>query len=169
MLKYLWYFSWHDGFPVSVAHALLHNVFGKFLRLALRKPGAADTTISDAACKTIEERGKHIIGTRDIGRTYKSVLDYLGQYTFEDYKNLALVYGKYLFHGDVLPPTLRTMYNQLCTAIKHYLTFGDFSRAARLSAQAALLAFAKKVRAGPPRCGSGGRLSGGFRGAEVGV
>ena len=135
-------------------HALLHNVVGRFLRFALRKGGAADTTISAAALRTVEERGRHIIGTRDIGRTYKSITKHLGQYTFEDYKNLTLVYGKYLFHGDVLSPTLRTMYNNLCIAVEHYLTFGNFNKTARVRAYNALLAFAKQAR----RAGGGGAV-----------
>lgn len=149
--QHLWYFSWSDGFPVPVVHALLHGVFKSLVRFMLRDapPGAnSDTFVSAAARKIILERGTHIIATNDIGRAYKCVFKHLGLYTFEDLKNLALVYGKYLFRGDVLPPTLRTMYNNVCTAIEHYLTFGNFNSDARQRAHGALLSFAKKVGLG---------------------
>lgn len=147
--EHLWYFSWSDGFPVAVVHALLHSVFRSLLRFMFRDvaPGIEpDTIVSKAARKTILKRGAQIIPTNDIGRGYKCVIQHLGMYTFEDLRNLALVYGKYIFREPVLPPTLAAMYNDVCTAIEHYLTFGDFTQEARRRAHAALLRFAKKVR-----------------------
>lgn len=146
-IRWLWYFDWLDGFPVPVAHALLHNVFGGFLVFALRKPAEGDdpdTIISKEGRRRIADLGRHIIATSDIGRTYKCVLKHLGLYTFEDYKNLALVYGQYV-QRPALPATLRGMYDDLVTAIRHYLTFGEFTTAARTAAAEALLRYAKTV------------------------
>lgn len=138
-----------DGFTVPVAHALLHNVFGSFLAFALRRPTEGDdpnTIISPASRRSIAERGRHIIATSDIGRTYKCLLKHLGLYTFEDYKNLALVYGQYVLR-PALPPLLQHMFDDLVTAIRHYLTFGEFTTQTRAAAAAALLRYAQTVEA----------------------
>ncbi|KAI8463463.1 MAG: hypothetical protein J3K34DRAFT_366483 [Monoraphidium minutum] len=152
MLDWLWYLDWNDTFIVPVVHALLHNVFGKFLTFALRQVAAdtdAATVISREARKTLAARVDEVIPTADIGRTVKCPLKHLGLYTFEDFKNLALVYGNYLF-ADILPPTLEAMYNNLVTATQHYLTFGNFTAASRRAARDALLEYARAAeRLGP--------------------
>ena len=56
-----------------------------------------------------------------------------------------------MFHDGLLPPLLEQMWGNLCTAIRHYLTFGDFSDGARGRARAALLAYAKQVET-LPKC-----------------
>ena len=148
MTQHLWCFSWSDGFPVPVVHALLHGVFKSLLRFMFRDVGAGvdpDTIVSKTARKDILQRGAHLIPTADIARGYKCVIKHLGIYTFEDLKNLALVYGKYIFLDNVLPRTLMTMYTNVCTAIRHYLSFGDFTKEARQEAKKALLDFARKV------------------------
>ena len=146
------YFDWCDSFIVPVVHALLHNVAGGFLCFALRPitdTTNRDTVISNAARKVLRDRRRHIIPTCDIGRGYKCVVKHPGLYTFEDYKNFALVYCLYMFHGDILPPLLAEMWANLCTAIGHYLTFGEFTDAARRRARAALLSYAKQVETLP--------------------
>mgnify|MGYP001807760021 CR=1 FL=1 len=153
----LWYFDPIDGYPAPWVHALIHNTFGAFLAWALRKvtPDTnPDLVISREARRRIALMGAggacEIIPTADIGRSYKCVLKHLGQYTFEDYKNLALVYGKHVFAGDdVMPAKVRGMYDNLVTAIAHYSSFGDFTNAARKEAWLALLAYAQTVEQEP--------------------
>lgn len=140
IVDYLYYFDVIDGFPVPVVHALLHNVFGAFLTFALRPlsdaaGAAAGTIISREGRAKIAAQGAHIIPTATIGRGYKSVIKHLGLYTFEDYKNLALTYGTYLFR-NALPPLLHSMYNNLTKAIRHHLTFdSEFTPSARTAAR----------------------------------
>lgn len=151
IVQWLWYFDWLDGFPVAVAHALLHNVFGGFLTFALRKPADGDdldTIVSKEGRRSIAQLGRHLIATSDIGRAYKCVLKHLGLYTFEDYKNLALVYGEYVLR-PALPAALRQMYDNLVAAIRHYLTFGEFTAAARTAAAASIRKYAEAVEAEP--------------------
>lgn len=53
---------------------------------------------------------------------------------------------------DVLPATLQQMWDQLCTAVEHYLTYpaaGEFSTRSRNAAADALLAYAKRVEVTP--------------------
>lgn len=151
IVQWLWYFNWLDGFPVAVAHALLHNVFGSFLAFALRKPADGDypgTIVTPEGRRSIAELGRHVIPTSDIGRAYKCVLKHLGLYTFEDYKNLALVYGQYVLR-PALPTALQQMYDDLVIAIRHYLTFGEYTAAAHTAAAAALRRYAGAVEAEP--------------------
>lgn len=150
----LFYFDWCDSVVVPVVHALLHNVVGGFLSFALRPIDANTnpaTVISREARNLLRRRRREIIPTSDIGRGYKCVVKHLGMYTFEDYKNFALVYGPYMFRDGVLPTTLEKMWSCLCIAIRHYLTFGDFSEAARRRAHDSLLAYARQLE-GLPEC-----------------
>jgi hypothetical protein len=149
--KYLYYFNMIHGFPVPVVHALLHNVFGPFPSFCLRPLRDSGNTpagsiITQAGRRAIAAQATHLIPHSTMGRRYKSVLKHLGLYTFEDYKNFALTYGKYVMR-DTLPPLLRSMYNNLTTAIRHYLTFdsSDFTPEAREGAYLALLEYAEAV------------------------
>ena len=109
--------------------------------------------VSHAGRRELAARLKHIYAANDAGRAPKNPAEHLGQFTMEDFANVADAYGPYYFHGDkVLPPKLKRMVELLVRAVRHYLCIGNpddtFTTASCTEAADALLEYAQIIESG---------------------
>lgn len=158
-MHFLPYVDYNNVWIVPVGHCLLFGVTSNFIAYAFRQgkrlsnPNAyAPNMVPHATRDLIERRGKDLTVPSDFGRKYKSIIQYRGSYTMEDWLHFVEAFSPYLFSPGTLPPLLQTMWNHLVKAILHYFHAGTtYTDDASREAAASMLEFAKLVETHFPR------------------
>jgi hypothetical protein len=160
-IRKLPYADYNNLWIVPIGHNLLFGVVASFVGHVLRQE-KKQRMLNDYAADivphqrrtVIDERGRHLFVTSEFGRKYKSVLQYRGSYTMEDWLHFVLVFSSYVFGPGILPPLLEEMWDFLVTAINHYfhaVAGATYTNEGSEQAAAALLEYAKLVEKHMPQ------------------
>lgn len=126
IIRKLPYVDYNNIWIVPLGHNLLFGVVASFINhifRSVKRPSKGEAYEKDvvphADRAIIEQRGNDLHVPSEFGRKYKSVLQYRGSYTMEDWLHFVLAFSPYLF-ALTLPQDLAEMWELLVTVVDHY-------------------------------------------------
>lgn len=160
VIEKLPYADYNNIWIIPIAHTLLFGLVASFVSHIFRPVNSdkedavhgprvqVEPPVPTAMRNIIEQRGKDLFVPSEFGRKYKSVLQYRGSYTMEDWLHFVLAFSPYLFGPGVLSPLLEKMWGHLVKAVEHYfhaVAGSTYTDAGSQEAADALLSYAKLV------------------------